>query len=185
MSNLATALNGASYTGYVTVSERGLTGMITLRADLSDKKVATAVKKATGQALPAVRQISGGDVQVAWMAPDEALILCDYAKAPALAKALEDALGDIHALVFVVSDARASFTVKGAGALEVMAKVCPLDIGSFTVGEMRRTRLAQVAAAMWMEDAETVHLVCFRSGAGYVFDALSVVARPGAEVFSG
>ncbi|MGC1503573.1 MAG: sarcosine oxidase subunit gamma, partial [Sulfitobacter sp.] len=46
----------------------------------------------------------------------------------------------------------------------------------------RRTRLAQVPAAFWMPDAETVQIICFRSVAQYVFDVLNVAAQCGSEV---
>ena len=46
MSNLASALNGASFNGLAKVDEAGLVGMITLRGDLGSAKVAAAVKAA-------------------------------------------------------------------------------------------------------------------------------------------
>jgi sarcosine oxidase subunit gamma len=54
---------------------------------------------------------------------------------------------------------------------------------SFAVGTMRRTRMAQVAAAFWMRDARTIDVICFRSVSEYVFGILSVAAAEGAEVY--
>jgi sarcosine oxidase subunit gamma len=42
--------------------------------------------------------------------------------------------------------------------------------------------MAQVAAAFWMVDAQTIQVVCFRSNAQYMFDLLKVAAQPGSEV---
>jgi hypothetical protein len=66
--------------------------------------------------------------------------------------ALLAALAGKHHLVADVSDARAVFTITGDGAREVLAKCCPVDVapGVFGPGEVRRTRAAQVAAAVWM-----------------------------------
>ena len=53
-------------------------GMITLRGDLSSGKMKKAVKAATGQAVPTTGQFLGNnDKGVAWMSPDEMLILSD------------------------------------------------------------------------------------------------------------
>ena len=183
MSNAISALNGESYKGYVTVAEAGLRGMITLRADLGDAKVKAAVKKATGVAVPDQRGIlAKGETAVAWMSPDELLIMVDYAQAGATVAAMTKALGAIHHLCVDVSDARATFRLTGAGAREVLAKLAPADLSVMTAGQMRRTRLAQVAAAFWIVDDNTIDLVTFRSTARYVFDLLSNAAAPGSEV---
>lgn len=170
------------YKGYVEVRAVPGVGMITLRADLSDAKVGKALKSAVGVAMPEIRGISGTKTKVAWMAPDEALVICDDAEAASLAAALRDGLGDVHALVHVVSDARAVFDVVGARADEVLAKLAPVDMAALKDGQMRRTRLGQVAVAIWRTD-DGLRLICFRSVAQYVFDALCIVARPGSEVF--
>lgn len=184
MSNAVTALGGASYAGYVDVRECDLAGMITLRGDFTDKAFQAAVKSVTGAAVPKQRQIvSGSDgFTLAWMSPDELLILCPYADVIAHTTTLTAALDGQHALAVNVSDARAMFEIKGGLAREVIAKIAPVDMASFTIGEIRRTRVAQVAAAFWMSDEETVQLVCFRSVGQYVFDLLKASSQKGFEV---
>ena len=185
MSNAVSALSSvADADGIVEISEAGLQGMITLRGDLASKDVAKAIK-ITGCALPGQREITSKDaMSVAWMSPDELLILCPHGDADALAGKLRDALGTAHALVANVSDARAMFTVKGAAMREVMAKLAPVDMSpdAFAPGMIRRTRLAQVAAAFYVADDQTCVIVCFRSVAQYVFDLLKSVSRKGSEV---
>jgi sarcosine oxidase subunit gamma len=63
----------------------------------------------------------------------------------------------------------------------VLAKGAPVDLApaAFGVGDFRRTRLGQVAAAFWMPAPDTFELMCFRSVAGYVADWLANAARPG------
>lgn len=184
MSDEATsALAGAAAEGVVSLREAGLQGMVTLRADLAT--VAEAVKSVTGATMPDPRGISAGpDMQVAWMSPDEILILCAHGAADDVATRLTTALGDIPHLAVNVSDARAVFVLTGPqGALrDTLAKVTPADMAALSPGEMRRTRLQQVAAAIWFESDEEARVVCFRSVARYVFDLLELSARDGGEV---
>ena len=53
---------------------------------------------------------------------------------------------------------------------------------AFTQGMFRRSRMAQVPAAIWMTDEETFQIICFRSVAEYVFSLLKVAAQPDSEV---
>lgn len=185
MSEPSSALPGATFEGFVTVHEAGLRGMITLRGDLASAKLQAAVKKLTGVAVPEGRQIAlNGENGAAWMSPDELLILLPYDKAPAAVAALQKALKGTHHLLANVSDARAVFRLDGQGGREVLAKLSPADLSTdgFRPGDFRRTRLAQVAAAFWMDRDGSITLVCFRSVAGYVFGVLQHAAMPGAEV---
>lgn len=184
MSKAVSALSGVSHTGFVTVSEAGLRGMITVRGDLASAAMKKAVKAATGTAVPSQRRIEvAGDRAAAWMSPDELLVLVPYADAPGTVAALEAALAGTHHLVADVSDARAVFTIRGAKADEVLRKLCPVDFDALAEGEIRRTRAAQVAAAFWKSGPEEFTLVSFRSVAGYVMGLLEVSARPGSELF--
>ncbi len=185
MSKAVSALNGASYDGFVRVSETGLRGMITLRGDLGSKKLAAAVKAATGAAMPKQRKITkGAKGLVAWMSPDELLLVVAYADAGEVVAALDAALSGEHALAVNVSDARAVFRLEGAGVRDVLAKTCPVDLAkdAFGAGDLRRTRLAQVPAAFWANEDDSFELVCFRSVAQYAFDVLKVSAQPSGEV---
>jgi sarcosine oxidase subunit gamma len=184
MSKAVSALGGVSYTGFAEVAEAGLQGMITVRGDLGSAKMKKAVKAATGTAVPAPRRIiTSGDKSAAWMSPDELLLLVPYADAAATVGALEKALAGEHALVADVSDARVMFRVKGPKAHEALMKLCPVDFASLAVDEIRRTRAAQVAAAVWMSGQDEYSLVSFRSSASYVMGLLEVSARAGSELF--
>ena len=65
-----------------------------------------------------------------------------------------------------------------------MAKLAPVDVSpnAFLAGTFRRTRMAQVPAAFWMQDEGTFEVICFRSNAQYMFDLLKVAAQPGSGV---
>ena len=180
----ALVLDGAEAAGLATVREVPAPGMIALKGDLG--ALAPAVEAATGCALPGTRRIvAAGAARVAWMAPDELLLIVardDTARALAT---LGDGLAGTHHLAADVSDMRAMFRIEGAEARvrETLAKLCPVDLapGMFEPGEIRRTRLAQVPAAFWLEDGGAT-LVCFRSVARYAFDVLKGAAAHGGAV---
>lgn len=183
MSEAVSVMNGAERGTSIRVRDAGLQGMITLRGDLSAAKLKSAVKAATGHAVPKARGIAFADGKgVAWMSPDELLLLVPYGEADAAVASLEAALAGTHSLAVNVSDARAFFAVEGASARDVIAKIAPVDMhpDSFGPGELRRTRMAQAAAAFWMSDAETIHVICFRSVGQYMFDLLATSAETGA-----
>jgi len=182
MSNAVSALDGQVAPGEVTVRELGLRGMITLRGDLSSRKVQTICKKLTGVAFPKQGGVaSEGDKGLAWMSPDEVLVMVSHAEAAEAVAAIEAALKGEHFLAVNVSDARAVFSVQGAFSREVIAKLAPADLhpDRFKAGMMRRTRLGQVAAAFWMVDEETFNVICFRSVAEYTFGLLKASAGAG------
>lgn len=185
MSNAVSALQGASYVdGIADVTELGLRGMITLRGDLSDKKLIKAVKSIAG-AMPAMRSIAlEKDDGAAWMSPDELLLMVPHGDVASTIEGLSKSLAGTHFLAANVSDARAVFEVSGPRARDVMAKLAPVDFANsaFEMGMFRRSRLAQVPAAFWMNEQDAFTVVCFRSVAQYMFDLLSVAAQPGSEV---
>lgn len=186
MSDAVTALKSASFAGLISVEDAGLTGMITLRADLGDKTVAKALK-ASGLQMPEHGMATGGlDAGVLWMSPDELMILCAHDQAEAMVATLNNALNGTHVLVVNVSDARTVLRLGGKGSVirEVLAKLSPADLrpDALPVGHVRRTRLAQVAAAFWFTDQDEAVVVAFRSVGAYVFQLVSTAAEDGSGV---
>jgi len=185
MAEPVTALNGARFDGLVTIEDAGPAGMISLRGDLASADMAAAVQKAVGHGIPGQRRVLSAErTAVIWMSPDELLLICAYDAVPQTLRTLEEALTGQHFLAVNVSDARAVLHVSGGGARETLAKLCPVDLApdAFTPGMVRRTRMAQIPAAFWLDEAGTFHLVCFRSVADYAFNLLKTAALPGGEV---
>ncbi len=185
MSDPVSALSGAASQGIARVTEQGPRGMLTLRGSLTSQPIAKAVRTATGLDVPGVREVAlKGDMGVAWMSPDELLVLLPHGEATAAAAAMAKALKGEHTLVAEVSDARAVFRFAGPYAREVLAKLAPVDLhpDRFKKGMIRRTHLAQVPAAFWLVSDDTFEIMCFRSVAQYVFDLLSTAAADGSEV---
>ncbi|HEY0214125.1 MAG TPA: sarcosine oxidase subunit gamma family protein [Paenirhodobacter sp.] len=183
MSDAVSALNGRSHTGFATVADAGMTGMVQIRADLGSARLATALS-ARGLTVPAARQVVAGQgFSLAWMSPDELLLFCAYDRAAILAGDLGAEMGDEHALIVNVSDMRSVFTITGAKGDEVLMKLCPLDLASLPAMEMRRTRAAQTGVALWRSGNEEITLICFRSVARYMLGLLEVASRRGGEIF--
>lgn len=185
MYDAVSALEGVNFTGLVQVQEAGLRGMLTLRGDLGSLKLKNAVKKLTGVVVPDIGGINlKNDKGVAWMSPDELLILLPYNQARTAIATLSKTLNKTHHLAVNVSDARAVFTLSGVQARDVLAKLTPADMSQqgFEPGQIRRSRIAQVPAAFWQSADQEITLVCFRSVAGYVFDFLKNAANTDSRV---
>lgn len=182
MSNPVSALGGKSHAGQVAVRDLGLRGMITLRGDLSNAKLRKVSAAVSGVRFPeqgkaAIEGASG----LAWMSPDELLIMVPYDDVSGALEKINKALKGQHFLAINVSDARAVMSLSGPFVREVLAKLAPVDLhpDSFAIGDFRRTRLGQVAAAFCLTDAQTAQIICFRSVAGYAFDLLAASADEG------
>jgi sarcosine oxidase, subunit gamma len=163
--------------------ETAATGMITLRGDLGDPALVAAIEAVAGTAVPGRRMISPvAPVRLAWMSPDELLLLCPADQTARLLRDLGQALRGTHHLAVDVSDARALFRLAGTALREVLAQGAPVDLapGRFEPGMIRRSRIGQIAAAFWMNAPDSAELVCFRSVAGHMQAWLENAARPGA-----
>lgn len=162
--------------GAVLIAAEGHVEMVTLKLDLSVKATCASLKQILGTPVPSPREIANG---VAWMAPDELLIMVSEGQsAEGLVARLNDEI-KVPFLAANVSDARAVFILKGNHAREVLAKGAPVDLSSdaFGIGDFRRTRLGQVAVAFWMEAEDEFRLVCFASMRGFMFDWLMNAAQ--------
>lgn len=175
------ALGHAAFDGFARVREIGPLGMLTLRAK-PDHPGLDAALAAVGLARPEPRRIlRAGARACGWMSPDEYLILLPYDEANAALAALQVSLAGTHHLAVNVSDARAVFRIEGEKAAQVLAKLMPVDFATLAPGELRRSRAAQTAAAIWEEDGGFT-LVAFRSAASYMMGLLSHSAMPGSEL---
>ncbi|MBV0911879.1 sarcosine oxidase subunit gamma [Anianabacter salinae] len=180
MSDAVSVLLGARVDGPVTVEDAGLCGMIVLRGDLSSPAFKAACTEILGAGVPeALGSTVAGDRAVLWMSTDEVLVLAPFAEASALTASLAEALEGTHHLVADVSDARAVLRLTGGALRETLARLTPADVApaSFPPGMVRRTRLAQSAAAIRMVSDNEAEVYCFRSVARYVMDILANAAQ--------
>lgn len=167
-------------------------GMLTIRAGFNALKVGDVLAKSFGLAFPNPGYATGsGARSLLWMSPDEALLICPPSETAFLRDAADEALSrlpDAHFLLAEVSDARVCFRVEGGtdgtGARDALAKLTPADMrpGALSQGQVRRTRLGQVAAAIWMPDASGFEVLCFRSVQTYMARLLEGAATGAAPV---
>ena len=170
-------LGNATFTGTATIREIGPLGMVALRAAPGTSGLPEAILAVSGTAVPGQRNIlRQADRWTAWMSPDEVLLVLPRAGVQTALSMIATALGTAHHLAVDVSDARSVFRIEGPGADQVIARLCPVDLARLPEGEIRRTRAAQVACALWRADGG-ITLVAFRSVARYVFDVLANAAR--------
>jgi sarcosine oxidase, subunit gamma len=150
-------------------------GMVAVRGDLS------AIGAVLGARPAPLTFVDVDDLTVAWMSPDEVLVLCPTSAVPDLLARLASGLAGRHHLAVDLSDARAMFRLAGAGASEVLAKLTPVDMApaAFPPGTFRRSKLGQIAAAMW-RDEQGFGVVCFRSVGDYAEALLRQSAADGA-----
>lgn len=184
-----TALGGPSApTGRaIGLAEAPLMGMATVRGDLASPELAEAVRAAVGVDMPAPRKFVANAEAPArralWMSPDELMLQAAAEDNEAVLSAAKAALSGVPHLVLDVSAARSVFTLTGDGAREVLAKGAPVDLhpSAFGVGDLRRTRLGQVAVAIYQTAAgpDVFELFCFRSYAPYVWDWLIASSKTG------
>ncbi|SCY81823.1 sarcosine oxidase subunit gamma [Paracoccus tibetensis] len=155
-------------------------GMLTIRADLA--RAGEALAEAAGLGLPDTTQITtDGSRSLGWMSPDELLLILPEAELPEAHEALTQALMGEHGLVVDVSDARAVFDVTGPHAADVIAKLAPVDAAHLPEGHLRRTRMAQTAAAIWRIQGG-FRVIGFRSTADYLGLILTNAALPGSTL---
>lgn len=166
------------------IEDPGLRAMITLRGDLSSEALMQAVHEIVGAGVPRPRRCAvTGSHGVFWMSPDEVLLTGPYAEAATMIERLNQALADEPHLAVDVSDARQVYRLTGPAAREILAKGSPVDLhpASFGVGDFRRTRIAQVSAAIsQIADApDQFEVICYRSYAEYLWRWLTASAKAG------
>ena len=126
------------------IAERPGLGQVNLRGDGADTGFRQAAEAILGVGLPETGRAALADpVTVLWLGPDEWLVVTD--DGDALVGSLRQALTGLDAAVTDVSDARAVIRLSGAGARDVLAKGCTLDLHRrvFGPGQVAQSTLAK------------------------------------------
>ncbi len=135
-----------------------------------------AAAGALGAGLPEAPNSRAG--QALWLGPDEWLLVSGEDRAGLL----EDALAGQHCAIVDVSEARAVFELSGAGAAEVLAAGCRLDLEALRPGSCAQTALARTPVLLEPREGGVWRLYAGRSVAAYVRawleDAMALQAIP-------
>ena len=163
------------------ITNCNLPGMISLRADLSDKKFQNIIKDVFKINVPNKLEFtSNKNLYIAWISPNELLLISkNLNEVTKLIKSIEDSLKGIEALVLDVSSSRTVFSIKGSLWRELLAKGTPINLrpNKFTSSSFRRTRLGQVSTAFWMVKTDQIYIVCGRSFQEFFFKWLCNAAN--------
>jgi sarcosine oxidase subunit gamma len=127
-------------------------GMVSVKADLLDAKVREIIESISGVQCPQIGKISNGKkMSVGWMSTDEYAIFGQSSDSIKLVGRIESKLKKYDHLCLNMSDSRRCFHLKGSGWREVLSKGTPADLSpkAFGKGVLRRTRIANVAVAIW------------------------------------
>lgn len=182
LSHLEERMRAATVTGArgVALTEWPFITMVNLRVDPASD-AADRIGKTLGAPLP--RQCghttASGPHTVAWLGPDEWLVL-SQADPGAVTAAVRDALDGDPGSVVDVSANRTTLELSGPSAREVLEKGCPLDLHprAFGPGRAVSTTVGPVAVLLWqVDDAPTYRLFPRSSFADYLarwlIDAMS------------
>lgn len=161
-------------------SVRRLTGrgMVMIRAPINKKAVAEAISRSFKVKFPSRGQIAGhANRELAWMSIDECLGLLPIDAVSDCVAELRGALVDHHHWVADVSALRAEFEISGQ-VRDILAKGTPTDVSpkNFTIGDFRRSRIGQLAAAFWMTAETSARILCRRSESTFLQDWLLAVS---------
>jgi sarcosine oxidase, subunit gamma len=114
----------------VLMGERPHRCQINLRGNSGDRQFSDALHSVTGLRLPTEANsfTTEGALACLWLGPDEWLILGSGGGEHEIAARLRAALGDIHAAVTDISEARTTIAVAGPRARELLAKGTSIDL---------------------------------------------------------
>jgi sarcosine oxidase subunit gamma len=143
-------------------------------------EVMVAAGGALGLALPdQICRASEGDALAAlWLGPDERLLLVQQAVFPKVLASLATRLNGMPHSSVDISQRQIALQIGGAGAADLLAAGCPLDLHpqAFPVGMCTRTLLAKAPIVLWRTGLHEFHLEVWRSFAPYVRQLLHEVS---------
>ncbi|MBT2417779.1 sarcosine oxidase subunit gamma [Streptomyces sp. ISL-22] len=187
LAHLHERMRAAAVTGArgVTLTERPFLTMVNLRVDPASE-AADRIEKTLGAPLPGQcgHTAAAGPHTVAWLGPDEWLVL-SRAEPAAVTAELREALGGDPGSVVDVSANRTTLELSGPAARQVLEKGCPLDLHprAFAPGHAVSTTVGPVAVLLWqVDDVPTYRLFPRSSFADYLarwlIDAMSEYRGP-------
>ena len=179
---LAARAAGAPAGADVVLSERPHRCQIDLRGDAGDPAFAQAVAEAAGLTLPIEPNTvaEAGGLAALWLGPDEWLIVGPPGREAELAPRLRAALGQVHAAVTDVSEARTAIAVAGPRARDLLAKGMPLDLHPrvFGPGACAQTGLAKANVILRRtDDRPTFEIYLPNSFADHLWTWLEAAAE--------
>ena len=140
-----------------------------------------AVTRALGAAPPldAHQTVAAGARMVLWLGPGEWRVVGAPGDAAAIVAALQTAVPRALAAIVDVSDSLTALRLSGAGARDLLAQGCPLDLHPrrFAAGQCARSMLAKADILLLQrDDAPSFDIQVRWSHAAYLWDWLATAA---------
>ena len=151
-------------------------GMVSVKANFLDAKVCEIIQSLSGIQCPKKGKISGGKkLSVGWMSTDEYAIFGKNSDVIKLVGKIESKLKNYNHLCMNMSDSRRCFHLKGNGWREVLSKGTPADLSPKVFGKdvLRRTRIANVAVAIWTFNETEAFVMSMTSVGEFVLEWLN------------
>ncbi|MFL9950027.1 sarcosine oxidase subunit gamma family protein [Paraburkholderia agricolaris] len=158
------------------VSEIPLHGIIRIQGGSESAQTRAIIESVLALNLPLPeRSTQDKSKRLAWVGPNEWLVLCAVEEELGILNELTKALADQFSTVTLVSDSRVSFLVAGDVAADFVAKGCAIDLHAtaFPVGATVTTRFAGLPAMLLHRDTCEYVLYFDVSMAGFLIDWLS------------
>ena len=160
----------------VRMSERPLLGYVNLRGDAGAGLFTEAVSRVLGVTLPTRPNTTSQDRQLTlcWLGPDEWMAIVAPGDEMATVRALQDAMGALHASVVDVTGGYTTVNLTGSRVRELLSKGCTLDLDPslFAPGQCAQTNLAKAAVLLLPRDNQasfqSFDIVVRRSFADYL-----------------
>ena len=157
----------------VEMGERAFWGHVNLRGDGTDEAFQAGVERVVGARAPiepnTVSRV--GDMLIAWLGPDEWLVVSPPDVKDGLAAKLQEALTGLHVSVNDISGGQTIIRLRGARARDLLNKGCPLDLHprAFGAGQCAQSHIAKSnALIIQVDDRPTYDVVVRRSFADYL-----------------
>ena len=148
-------------------------GMLTVRAEINNRKFQKIIKDSFKLKVPSRLKISSNkNFFLAWMSPNEIMLIAkNQHEIKSIKSSIENDLAGLETLVLDVSSSRTIFSVNGYFWRELLAKGSPINLfpSEFNSGSFRRTRLGQVSTAFWMIKEDEIYVLCGQSYKNFFF----------------
>lgn len=163
----------------VWASEAPLSGYVQLRGDATSPAFVDAASKALGLTLPVqpCTLVRSADIKVAWLSPDEWLVVCQRNKVPATIESLERALTGQRSQIVDTSGGYTQVLLAGANARDALTHCTVYDISHLATGRVVGTTFGRSTIILHKENAGFC-LIFRRSFADYIWRFLVRAATP-------
>jgi sarcosine oxidase subunit gamma len=145
------AATSSASSGRLALAEVPFLAQVNLRVQ-PDWPAAVRIGSSLGLDLPeAGRTSAGGPWSALWLGPDEWLVVGPEGAEATLVETLTEALGEDRGSVVDVSAARATLSLTGPGARDLLEQACSLDLHprAFPAGRCAQTTFARAQILLW------------------------------------